>query len=71
MCRFNYKVHPKVARNAIQKKKQRWELGVGYLERETFDACLQLPATQRKLIREMILTFAKVHSESEAPSGKQ
>jgi len=52
-------------------KKQRWELGVGYLERETFDACLQLPAPQRKLIREMILTFAKVHSESEAPSGKQ
>lgn len=34
---------------------------MGYLERETFDAFLQLPAPQRKLVREVILTFAKVH----------
>ena len=35
---------------------------MGYLERETFDAFLQLPAPQRKLIREVILTFAQVHA---------
>jgi hypothetical protein len=40
---------------------------VGYLERETFDAFLQLPAPQRKLIREVILTFAQVHGG--APRG--
>lgn len=39
------------------------ELGVGYLERETFDAFLKLPAPQRQVVREVILTFAKVHGE--------
>ncbi|MCP4517735.1 MAG: transcriptional regulator, partial [Delftia sp.] len=35
----------------------------GYLERETFDAFLKLPAPQRQVVREVILTFAKVHGE--------
>ena len=48
-------------RDSVRIKRQRWEDGVGYLERETFDAFLRLPAPQRKLIREVILTFAKVH----------
>ena len=39
------------------------EPGVGYLERETFDAFLRLPAPQRQVVREVILTFAKVHGE--------
>ncbi len=39
------------------------EPGVGYLERETFDAFLKLPAPQRQVVREVILTFAKVHGE--------
>jgi hypothetical protein len=47
---------------------------VGYLERETFDAFLQLPAPQRKLIREVILTFRQVHrpdgAETDQPSAK-
>ena len=61
------KIEPQVLRfgeqvsHSIQKQKQRWDEGVGYLERETFDAFLKLPAPQRKLIREVILTFAKVH----------
>jgi len=46
--------------NAEQK---RWDEGAGYLERETFNAFLALPAAQRKIIREVILTFAKVHGE--------
>lgn len=71
------KIEPQVlrfgdeVRSAIQQQKQRWDEGVGYLERETFDAFLKLPAPQRKLIREVILTFAKVHSESEGLLGKQ
>lgn len=64
------KVEPQVLRfgeavsNSVQLHKQRWDEGIGYLERETFDAFLKLPAPQRKLIREVILTFAKVHDES-------
>ena len=62
------KVEPQVLRfgegirQSVQKHRQRWEEGVGYLERETFDVFLQLPAPQRKLIREVILTFAKAHN---------
>jgi len=57
-------------RKSLQERKQRWDEGVGYQERETFDAFLKLPAPQRKLIREVILTFAKVHSEADAQPGK-
>ena len=35
---------------------------MGHSERETFNAFLQLPAAQRKIIREVILTFAKANS---------
>jgi hypothetical protein len=45
---------------------QRWDEGVGFQEREVFDAFLRLPAPQRKIVREVILTFAKVHAEPEA-----
>ena len=61
------KIEPEVlrfgeaVRNSVQQHRQRWDEGLGYLERETFDAFLKLPAPQRKLIREVILTFAKVH----------
>jgi hypothetical protein len=61
------KVEPEVLRfgeavkHSVQKHRQRWEEGVGYLERETFDAFLKLPSPQRKIIREVILAFAKAH----------
>lgn len=48
-------------RKSVQQKQKRWDDGVGYLERETFDAFLKLPAPQRKIIREVILAFAKAH----------
>ena len=70
------KIEPEVlrfgeaVRNSVQQHRQRWDEGVGYLERETFDAFLKLPAPQRKLIREVILTFAKVHGDAEAEPGK-
>ena len=56
-----------VVRKSVRVRRQRWDEGVGYLERETFDAFLQLPAPQRKLIREVILTFAKVHQGGAEP----
>ncbi len=49
---------------AIQTKQKRWDEGIGFLERETFEAFLSLPAPQRKIIREVILTFAKAHTGS-------
>ena len=67
------KVEPEVlrfgsaVRKSAQTHRQRWDEGVGHLERETSDAFLQLPAPQRKLIREVILTFAKVHQGGAAP----
>ncbi len=67
------KIEPEVlrfgdaVRKSVQQRRQRWDEGIGYLERETFDAFLQLPAPQRKLIREVILTFAKVHGSGAEP----
>lgn len=61
------KVEPEVlrfgerVRHKVTEQRQRWDEGAGYLERETFDAFLRLPAPQRKIIREVILTFAKAH----------
>ena len=69
------KIEPEVlrfgeaVRNSVRVQRDRWEQGIGYLERETFDAFLQLPAPQRKLIREVILTFAKVHGEPDVGLG--
>jgi transcriptional regulator with XRE-family HTH domain len=51
-----------VVRKSVRVKRQGWDEGVGYL-----DAFLQLPAPQRKLIREVILTFAKVQQGGAAP----
>ncbi|MFZ2220377.1 MAG: helix-turn-helix domain-containing protein [Rhodoferax sp.] len=62
------KIEPEVLRfgedirQSLKARQQRWDEGVGYLERETFDTFLKLPAPQRKLIREVILTFAKAHN---------
>lgn len=39
---------------------------LNYQERETLEAFIQLPAAQRKIIREVILTFAKACSEQPA-----
>ena len=44
-----------------QEHRQRWETSLSYQEREAMDAYLQLPDPQRKVVREVILTFAKVH----------
>ena len=63
------KVEPHVLRygeavsKKIQVQQRRWDEGLGYLERETFDAFLALPAPQRKLLREVILTFSKAHEK--------
>ena len=42
---------------SVRANRKRWDEGIGYLERETFDAFLALPAGQRKAIREIILAL--------------
>ncbi len=68
------KIEPEVlrfgeaVRQSVQLHRKRWDEGVGFLERETFDAFLKLPAPQRKIIREVILTFAKIYEKPELDS---
>lgn len=45
----------------VKDKKKRWEEGVGYLEREVFEAFLSLPTMQRKALREVILGLAQAN----------
>jgi len=49
----------------VQQRRARWDSGIGYEDRDIFEAFLKLPVPQRKVIREVILTFAKVHTESQ------
>jgi len=44
----------------VRASRKRWDEGLGYMERETFDAFLVLPASQRKAAREIILALASV-----------
>ena len=62
VLRFGEKV-----RKSVQVKRSRWDSGIGYQDRDIFEAFLKLPIPQRKLIREVILTFAKVHQGGAAP----
>lgn len=45
----------------VEQRRARWDSGIGYHDQDIFEAFLKLPLPQRKLIREVILTFAKVH----------
>jgi transcriptional regulator with XRE-family HTH domain len=47
----------------VKDKKRRWEEGVGYLEREVFEAFLSLPTMQRKALREVILGLAQANKK--------
>lgn len=48
----------------IRDKRKSWEDGIGYQEREIFEAFLRLPAPQKRVLREVILTFAKANELS-------
>lgn len=45
----------------IAVKKQRWQDAISYQEREVFEAFLNLPAPQRKIVREVILAFSRAY----------
>lgn len=50
-------------RRSVQERRQRWEDGMNSAEREAVEAFFSLPAPQRKIVREVILTFARAHTE--------
>ena len=51
----------------VEQRRSRWDSGIGYQDRDIFEAFLKLPIPQRKLIREVILTFAKLHQGGADP----
>jgi hypothetical protein len=60
------------AAQRIQETRNRWEQAVAGEEREVMQAYLDLPAEQRKIIREVILAFAKSTSvEASAKNGRK
>ena len=46
-------------------RRREWEDRVTYAERETIEAFLRLPTTQRLLVRDVIATYAKVYGAIE------
>lgn len=46
----------------IEQQRARWDEGIGYQEREVFEAFLSLPAPQRKVVREVIQAFVQAHA---------
>ena len=55
----------------VKAKQKSWDEGIGYQEREVFEAFLKLPGPQRKIIREIILTFARAQAAEAAPRVKR
>ena len=45
----------------IKEDRARWDDGIGFQEREVFEAFLALPAPQRKVVREVIQAFTRAY----------
>jgi len=52
--------------NRIQQQEARWDEGIGFQEREVFEAFLALPAPQRKVVREVIQAFSRAYPAEKA-----
>jgi transcriptional regulator with XRE-family HTH domain len=50
----------------IKEDRARWDDGIGFQEREVFEAFLALPAPQRKVVREVIQAFARAFPAMDA-----
>jgi transcriptional regulator with XRE-family HTH domain len=49
------------AKQALSQQQKRWDDSIQQHDREMIDAFLKLPLPQRKVVREVILTFAKAY----------
>lgn len=56
-------------RHSVQERRQRWEEGLHYVERETIEAYLSLPAELRRTLREVIMTYARDHAHRSVVAG--
>lgn len=52
----------------IERRSRRWDDAVFYRERETFEAFINLPAQQRKIVKEVILAFVQSTQTQSADS---
>ena len=48
----------------IVQRRENWNDSIGYQEREIIEAFLSLPVPQRKILREVILAFAKAYPKA-------
>lgn len=48
----------------IEQRRKDWEVVISYQEREVFEAFLALPPEQKRVVREVILAFAKAYRTS-------
>ena len=57
----------------IEQQRTRWDEGIGYQEREVFEAFLSLPAPQRKIVHEVIQAFVQAQAAEAVrkPPGKK
>lgn len=53
-------------RHKVREHQRRWDENLNYTEREVIDAYLQLPAPQRKVVREVVLALAQVQTKGDA-----
>lgn len=49
----------------VEQRRSRWDQGVGFEEREIFEAFLRLPVPQRRVVREVILAFSRAYSAAD------
>lgn len=54
----------------VKAQNERWHEALSYQEREIFETFIALPAPQRKIVREVILTFAKAFPPDGKKEGK-
>ena len=49
---------------AIEQREINWQEEIGYKDKEIFDAFVLLPAPQKKVVREVIVAFAKAYVDT-------
>ena len=50
---------------AIEQREINWQEEIGYKDKEIFEAFLALPTPQKKIVREVIVAFAKAYINTE------
>ena len=49
---------------ALEQRETNWQEEIGYKDKEIFDAFVLLPAPQKKVVREVIVAFAKAYVDT-------